>query len=383
MASNITPLPVDESSRIEADLVQLARLAVNGRDADIPLFLRRLVRRYGAERPDLSRRLLDLLRERGNGLDVVRGASAPVPVDTDTRLHLVRQDDSPFLAVEPIFGAEVGNRLTALVEERRRGDLLAAEGLLPSKSALFVGPPGVGKSLAARWLARELDVPLLTLDLSAVMSSFLGRTGTNVRRVLDYARQFSCVLLLDELDAVAKRRDDVTEIGELKRLVTVLLQEVDDWPATSVLLAASNHPALLDPAVWRRFDMAIDFPLPERVQLKQAIRLFLAHPDVPDELITLLAEVMAGASYNDVERAMLSIRRDSAINGRSVVDGLQRMVQNHCKALTTQQRVKIATTLVETGHLTQRKASEVTGVSRDTIRRHITSPKREGDPVAD
>jgi SpoVK/Ycf46/Vps4 family AAA+-type ATPase len=383
MASNLKSLPVDESSRVEADLVQLARLALNGRDADISLFLRRLVRRYGDERQDLSRRLLELLRERGNGLDVVRGSSAPVPVDTDTRLHLVRQDDSPFLAVDPIFEDQVGDRLAALVEERRRGDLLAAEGLLPSKSALFVGPPGVGKSLAARWLARELDVPLLTLDLSAVMSSFLGRTGTNVRRVLDYARQFSCVLLLDELDAVAKRRDDVTEIGELKRLVTVLLQEVDDWPGTSVLLAASNHPTLLDPAVWRRFDLVIDFPLPERVQLKQAVSLFLAHPDVPDELITVLAEVMVGASYNDVERAMLSIRRDSAINGRPVVDGLQRMVQDHCKALTTQQRVKIAAMLVETGQLTQRKASEVTGVSRDTIRRHITSPKPEADPTAD
>ena len=207
------------------------------------------------------------------------------------------------------------------------------------------------------------------------MSSFLGRTGTNVRRVLDYARQFSCVLLLDELDAVAKRRDDVTEIGELKRLVTVLLQEVDDWPGTSVLLGASNHPGLLDPAVWRRFDMVIDFPLPDQSQLQQAIGLFLADPAIPDELIALMAEVMTGVSYSDVEHAMLSIRRDSAIHGHSVVDGLQRMIEDRCKALNASQRVKIAVGLVETGQLTQRKASEVTGVSRDTIRRRLSSAK--------
>src|SRR6185312_4478786 len=156
----------------------LARLALSGRDTDVPIFLRRLARRYGSAQPHLSRRLLDLVREHGNGVSVARGAVTPVPVDTDTRLHLVRQDSAPFLAFEPIFAARVGDALTSLVEERRQADRLTSAGLLPSKSALFVGPPGVGKSLAARWLARELDVPFLTLDLSAVMSSFLGRTGT-------------------------------------------------------------------------------------------------------------------------------------------------------------------------------------------------------------
>ena len=97
----------------------------------------------------------------------------------------------------------------------------------PTRSALFTGPPGVGKTLAAKWMARELGQPLAILDLSAVMSSFLGRTGSNVRAVLDFARDRRCILLLDEFDAVAKRRDDTSEIGELKRLVTVLLQEID------------------------------------------------------------------------------------------------------------------------------------------------------------
>src|SRR5665213_3572636 len=123
-------------------------------------------------------------------------------------------------------------------------------------------PPGVGKTLAARWIARELHRPLLTLDLSAVMSSFLGRTGANVRHVLDYAKGVDCVLLLDELDSIAKRRDDASDVGELKRLVTVLLQEIDDWPSTGLLIAATNHSDLLDPAVWRRFEMRVNFPMP-------------------------------------------------------------------------------------------------------------------------
>jgi len=94
------------------------------------------------------------------------------------------------------------------------------------------------------------------------MSSFLGKTGSNIRVVLDFARRQPCVLLLDEFDAITKRRDDSAEIGELKRLVTVLIQAIDEWPADGLLVAATNHPELLDPAIWRRFDRVVEFPLP-------------------------------------------------------------------------------------------------------------------------
>lgn len=144
---------------------------------------------------------------------------------------------------------------------------------------VFTGPPGVGKTLAARWLAVQLHRPLLILDLASVMSSFLGRTGSNLRNVMDYAKSVECVLLLDEFDAIAKRRDDNGEIGELKRLVTVLLQEIDDWPVGGLLVAATNHGSLLDPAAWRRFEVQIDFPLPNREQAILAIHTFLHSDD--------------------------------------------------------------------------------------------------------
>ncbi|NJN36652.1 MAG: glutamate-5-semialdehyde dehydrogenase [Nitrospiraceae bacterium] len=116
-----------------------------------------------------------------------------------------------------MFASDVQSALDALVSERREEIVLREAGLEPVRSAIFTGPPGVGKTLAARWVARALGRPLLILDLSAVMSSYLGRTGSNLRHVLDYAKSIDCVLLLDELDAIAKRRDDRGEIGELKR----------------------------------------------------------------------------------------------------------------------------------------------------------------------
>jgi SpoVK/Ycf46/Vps4 family AAA+-type ATPase len=156
-----------------------------------------------------------------------------------------------------LLSVDLEETLSQLIQERRQTERLASMGLSPTRSAIFVGPPGVGKTLTARWLASQLGVPLYVLDLTAVMSSLLGRSGTNLRAALDFAKRSPCVLLLDEIDAIAKRRSDDTDVGELKRLVTVILQEVDEWPATGLLLAATNHSELIDPALWRRFDLVI------------------------------------------------------------------------------------------------------------------------------
>jgi SpoVK/Ycf46/Vps4 family AAA+-type ATPase len=198
------------------DLVQLARLSLTGRPQDIQLYVRRLARRYQQSLPQLAKALGTLLIESPTrNSPLRRETTSPIPVDVDSRLELLRHEKIDTLDVEPVFRAEVSHALNQIVQERASHEKLLRAGLAPTRSALFTGPPGVGKTLAARWLAWKLKTPLLTLDLAAVMSSFLGRTGNNVRYVLDYAKNVNCILLLDEFDAVAKRRDDSTEIGEL------------------------------------------------------------------------------------------------------------------------------------------------------------------------
>jgi len=366
-------LRMEEERRDSDDIVQLARLALAGRPQDIQTYIHRLARRYQGQFPNLASQLSNLLQESPTRQSPLRQeVAAPVPVDLESRLQLLRIENVPMIEVEPIWEPMVNRSLSQVLSERQHFDELTKQGLSPTRSIIFTGPPGVGKTLAARWIAHELHRPLLTLDLSAVMSSFLGRTGANVRHVLDYAKNVDGVLLLDELDSIAKRRDDSTDVGELKRLVTVLLQEIDDWPATGLLIAATNHSDLLDPAVWRRFEMRVEFPMPTDASVRQAIDRFLWPNKTSLAWHAVLAVALRGLSFSDIEREIMLARRSAVIRRAPLEDVLSGVVQSRVEPLPRKERGQIAMWLTEAG-ISQRQVHELTGVSRDTIRKNTKS----------
>lgn len=364
---------VDKNNTLTEYFAHLARLALAGRNQDVHTFLYRIAKKIRDSEPELSQVLFNLVREAPTrSTPLRRQTETAIPVDTDSRFQLLRIETRPELPHDPVYPEAVRVTMNRLVEERKRVTDLFKAGLEPTRTVLFTGPPGVGKTLAARWISRQLDKPLLILDLSAVMSSYLGRTGSNLRQVLDYAKTMDCILLLDELDAIAKRRDDTGEIGELKRLVTVLLQQLDDWPSKSLLIAATNHSTLLDPAVWRRFDENIDFPLPT----SDAICTFLASllegkTNKISEWSNILSISLSGKSFSEIEKNINAARRAAAMNGELLDSQLSDIL--NISNLSKDERIRLAVNLVASDVLSQRQAHELTGVARETIRKKLSS----------
>lgn len=363
MNSKINELP--------ADFLQLARVALTGRKQDIQLILHRASKKFKDSYPEFTDALIALLQESPNSTVPLRKQlESPLPVDVDSRLQLLRVDKSQ-LEHELVLSSKMRDSFEQVLSERRNTASLFKHGLLPTKSILFTGPPGVGKTMAAKWLAESLGKPLLVLDLAAVMSSYLGRTGNNIRYVLDYAKSTECVLLLDELDAIAKRRDDNSEIGELKRLVTVLLQEIDDWPSSGLLIAATNHPSLLDPAIWRRFEIVLEFQNPTEIQIEEFVHILLKDEiKNPKIWSKVLSKSFLGKSFSDIERLVILARKSAAINNVLLESKLKDLLVVN-ENLNREERIKLACVLVNEKIVSQRQAHEMTGVARDTIRKNL------------
>ncbi len=379
----------DDLVSIESDFANLARLAASGAHEDTRLLLARLVRKYRQQRPELASLLDQSLkasqtRSAGNailrrGAPITEAGETPLPVDGDSRLALIRVFDDRAGLPPPILPGSVHDAIGAIIRERQERERLAARGISPTRSAILVGPPGVGKTLSARWIASALGKPLWVLDLTAVMSSLLGKTGNNLRAALDHAKQHAAVLLLDEIDAIAKRRSDESDIGELKRLVTVMLQEVDQWPDTGLLLAATNHPELVDPALWRRFDLVLKFDAPDAAAIATAIQRFLG-----DDLtlfaswIDVLAAGLQGQSLSDVERSINALRRGHALQTAPLEQLIGSALGQRQEALSKAERLNLAIALAKAGQHTHMQISQMTGVARDTIRKHAGPSPRKG-----
>lgn len=346
-------------------ILNLVDSVLEGDSRTIQMAVRRFASKVRTSNKELYTQLTSRLAE--GGLRSIEQKIKPIPVDSDSRLNLVRVENPVFMEKQPVHASDVGLTLEQVILERKHSDLLIKEGVYPSKSLIFQGPPGVGKTMSARWLAEKLNLPLLVLDLATVMSSFLGKTGSNVRAVLEHATSFPCVLLLDEFDAIAKRRDDDRELGELKRLVTVLLQAIDDWPNSSLLIAATNHGELLDPAIWRRFDLEVKFELPSQEMISQYLNDYWSN--VPDN-VNALKDEFKGKSFSYIDREIKRAKRESILSGLSVSSSFVADKSNSLDFLSLDEKKQLVSKMYSEG-MSQRSIASELGVSRPTVKKAI------------
>ena len=197
-----------------------------------------------------------------------------------------------------------------LIEEQQRVDLLRSYSLEPRHRVLLVGPPGNGKTTLAEALAEALSVPFFVVRYESVIGSYLGETASRLKRVFDYARNHRCVLFFDEFDAVGKERGDKHDTGEIKRVVTSLLMQIDDLPSHVVVVAATNHSELLDRAVWRRFQLRLELPNPTTAQTAELIDRFFERMEQPVGISgAAVARKLGPLSFAEAEEFCLDVMR--------------------------------------------------------------------------
>jgi len=262
------------------------------------------------------------------------GHVQPLPRNTDEEAGLleIRQPDRYWPDV--LLSAENGALLERVITEVRRCELLETHGMRPKRRLLFCGPPGCGKTLTAEVLAGELGLPLLYTRFDAIISSYLGQTATHLRKIFEYAAKGRWVLFFDEFDAIGKSRDNLTEHGELKRVVNSFLQLLDNFTAPSLVIAATNHEGLLDRALWRRFDEIIRFDRPSRDQIPAIVKRKLSafrHKGL--KLTDSLLDAMVGFSHADIERVCFDAIKEALLDGQSELTN-----QHFVAALAQEQR---------------------------------------------
>lgn len=208
--------------------------------------------------------------------------------------------------------------LLSLLTEFRQRETLSAHGLRPRSRLLFCGPPGCGKTLCAEVFAHEVKLPLLVANMDVLVSSLLGETASNLRKIFDFATAQPVVLLLDEFDAIARLRDDETLNGELRRVVNSLLMLIDKFRGQGFVIAATNHERQLDPAIWRRFDEVVIFEKPDRNEIIRLLHLKFRNFG-RDFDSSEIAESFLGLSHADIERVSINAIRRSILSGQRVV----------------------------------------------------------------
>ncbi len=340
-----------------------------------------IAKKIKKDRPEIASEITKALSYSGYDSAYARSLKmSPLPVDRETRYSLVKLTEATEV-IDPILDEYVRRQLEDFLKERELLHRFLDEGIIPPNSILLNGDPGVGKTYIAQWISYKLDLPLVTLDLASSISSFLGRSGQNIRSIFEYAINQNAVLFLDELDSIAKRRDDASDLGELKRLVNVLLKELESCPSTCIIVGATNHPELLDKSIWIRFYRSMKIPMPEENERNQLIQRHLGekNKNIKQNTIKYLAAHTKGVNAADICKMCEHIKRQSVINSSVSIDLLALSELFKINQLNTkEEKIEVCSNLKKDfNHLSQREISQITQIPLTSVSRYLGKFKEE------
>jgi SpoVK/Ycf46/Vps4 family AAA+-type ATPase len=253
-------------------------------------------------------------------LSLLSARFGDLPKDHERGAALVEVIEPSRSLDDLVLAPDTRQTLDRILAENRRADLLHSHGLHPANKIIFCGPPGCGKTVAAEAVAQGLYLPLVLVRFDAVVSSYLGETAANLRKVFDFATTRPMVMLFDEFDAIGKSRTAEEEHGELKRVVNSFLQMLDGFKGEAVMIAATNHQGLLDVALWRRFDEAVYFNKPDHCAIQELLIRNLRQTGISAAIrVESKAKALVGMSHADVERIAKDAVKQTIIEDRAEV----------------------------------------------------------------
>ena len=244
----------------------------------------------------------------------------PVPRDNEKGFRLLDVKKFFLNWDDVILAKKTEEVLRQIVNELEKESVLATYGLKPKRKILFFGSPGTGKTLTAKVLSSIIGYPLVFVRFESVISSYLGETASNLRKIFDFIEKGKWVVLFDEFDIIGKQRDDPTEHGEIKRVVNNFMLMLENYEGDSLIIAATNHPHLLDIGVWRRFDEIIYFDMPDKERRKKIFEKYLKVLKKEKGIdLDKISEETEGFSGSDIEQACIDALRKTIVEGRDYI----------------------------------------------------------------
>lgn len=287
--------------------------------------------------------------------------------------------ENPNVSLDSVILSKTNSeKISEVLNEWNHKDSLFSKGLTPSNRIIMYGLPGTGKTKLANALATSLGYPVMSVYLDELMSSYLGKTGKNIREIFDVANKGKIVLFLDEIDAVAKQRDDVQDIGELKRVVTVFLQNIDKLSPETIVIGATNHEEILDRAIWRRFPVRLNLNTPDSNAREHLFELFLGESkkDIDTKLLGSISSGLTGSAIEEIAKqalknAVLEDTKISTVELIRLVFLLTTESKNNYAKKHWDDEVYEAAQILKDSGFNLRQVESMSGVPYTTLREHV------------